>query len=315
MTKIMRIRQYLNRLSLLWYCVLTFMLVLTLFISIASHYGFLNKFGYWIGAILLASALTWLVTKVIALSRQKTLQQNQIKEIEKSLALQKNYIAGILLLNQSMINAQNEKELVDSALEIIAGLVGAKACSFIPLDEIGQSLPAYTFGNLPANDSTIWTDKLTSVDVRQRCKICKINQPAHDDNCPFLDEPMAGDLNLYCISMKKDQKIQGMLNLYIPADIRISEDQISFMEDLLTELSNAIQTIRLRNQELATLRQMQSMNSSKAELSNLLDCLLEGLQNALDVDSACVYVQPLDEWQPEIRLKRGDLQIDDVKIN
>ena len=86
-----------------------------------SQYGFLNRFGYWIGAILLASALSWLVAKVIVLSRQKTIQQKQIEDIEESLAIQKNHIAGILLINQSMINAQNEKELVDSVRGVNSG--------------------------------------------------------------------------------------------------------------------------------------------------------------------------------------------------
>ncbi|MDR3578260.1 MAG: histidine kinase [Anaerolineaceae bacterium] len=273
--------------------------------------GYLHQPLYWFGSILLAVLIAWLAVQLIHLNRQKTVQDRHLKEVEESLASIKNRLSGILLLNHSVISAQDEQELMDSALEIIANLVGAAACSFVPLDEFGQTLPAYTFGILPNEDFKIWPDNLSSPVFRQRCKICKISHSGHDENCPLLSETLQGDFDLYCISMKRDQKILGMLNLYMPVEVRLSEDMTSFIAGLLTELSGAVQTIRLRNQELATLRQMQMMHSSKADLSNLLDCLLEGLQNALEVDAACAYVQSIEEWQSEIRIKRGDLQISD----
>ena len=289
--------------------------MLALLISIGAFSGLLNQGLFWVGAILLAISITWLSGQVIYLTQQKMIQQKHIQEIEAALASLKNRLSGILLLNHTVITAQDEKELMDSTLEIIASLVGAAACSFVPLDDFGQTMPAYTFGNLPADDPNTWPENLASPILRQRCKICKISHPAHDDNCPLLSGSSGEDFNLYCISMKRDQKIQGMLNLYLPASGNLSDDLISFLEDLLAELSGAVQTIRLRNQELATLRQMQSMHTAKADLSNLLDCLLEGLQNALEVDTASVYVQSVDEWQSEIRIKRGDFQIDDILMD
>jgi two-component system, NarL family, nitrate/nitrite sensor histidine kinase NarX len=314
-TDIMRISQRFLRLSTFWLRILTFVLMLAFMILIGGLMGLLSRFLYGIGSVLVAVSIAWLVGKVRNLTHQETIQENQIRDVEKSLAGMKNRLSGLLRLNHHIINAQDEKELMDSTLEVIADLVGATACSFVPLDEFGQTMPAFTFGNVPADADKIWTENLASPVVRQRCKICKISQPTHDDNCPLLSESIEGDFNLYCISMKREQKILGMLNLYLPIEETLSDDQVSFIEDLLAELSSAVQNIRLRNQELATLRQVQMMHSSKADLSNLLDCLLEGLQNALDVDAACVYVQAVDEWQSEIRLKRGDLQVDDDVID
>ncbi len=308
----MRISQYIGRHSILWLRILTFVLVLAFMIFIGGLSRFLTEFLYAIGSILLAVSAAWLTGNVINLTRQQQIHEKQIAEGEGSLASLKNRLSGFVLLNHSVINAQDEQELMDSTLAVVARLVGATAGSFVPLDEFGQTLPAFTFGNLPEIEPKIWSENLSSPIIRQRCKVCKISKPAHDDNCPLLSELIEEDFNLYCIAMKRDQKILGMLSLYLPVELNISNEMTGFLEDFLAELSGAVQAIRLRNQELATLRQMQMMHSSKADLSNLLDCLLEGLQNALEVDTACVYVHPVDEWQSEIRLKRGDLQqVDD----
>jgi hypothetical protein len=77
----------------------------------------------------------------------------------------------------------------------------------------------------------------------------------------------------------------------------------------LTEIALAIETIRLRNQELATLRQIQMVRAPERDLTELLKGLLDGAQQALEADYGMVSLQKDEQGNHQVIFGRGDSHI------
>jgi two-component system, NarL family, nitrate/nitrite sensor histidine kinase NarX len=282
----------------------------TLFLawSLSNEAGFTSiRYFLWLVTLLFAGVLAWLTGQQISLLKKQEELQKDIMNIQEGYPEVQHRLKGVLRLNQSLVNAQDEKGLMDTALEVIANLVGANAVTFVPMDEWGQPLSPYTYGDMPEPMLRAWANHLVAPGVRERCRVCKIKHALPDSDCPMLEGQFSRAVHIYCLPLRRGERMLGMLNLHIPADNTLSQDLLTFLDGLLHDISIAIQSVRLRNQELNTLRQLQMMRTTKADLSVLLEGLLEGLQQVIDVDFAMIDVKAVDPWQGGVLVQKGFL--------
>ncbi|MRS05288.1 hypothetical protein EG832_19045, partial [bacterium] len=129
---------------------------------------FLANLIYWAVAILLAAGLAFLT---VVLIEQSNLQKPGNPLNVENESLQKR-LDGMVRLNQLLIAAQDEKEMVEKALEIISSVVSSTGASFIPYDEWGQPLKTYVYGAQVSSGLQFWEAQLTSPVIRDRCRDC-----------------------------------------------------------------------------------------------------------------------------------------------
>jgi two-component system, NarL family, nitrate/nitrite sensor histidine kinase NarX len=257
--------------------------------------------------MLFAGILAWLVGQQVTLhKKQDDLQQNFGNIREDFPELQRR-LDSVLQLNHNLLDAQDEKGLMDTALEVISNLVGASAVTFVPMDEWGQPLSAFTFGDMPDTMLRAWADHLVSPAVRDRCRTCRVKHALPESNCPMLEGQFSRAVSIYCLPLRRGERTLGMLNLHLPAGSSISKDLMIFLEGLLQEVALAIQTVRLRNQEFNTLRQLQMMRPTKSDLSVLLDSFLEGFQQVIEVDFVLIQIRAVEPWQSGKQVQKGSL--------
>jgi two-component system, NarL family, nitrate/nitrite sensor histidine kinase NarX len=257
--------------------------------------------------LVFAGVLAWLVGEQLKLLKTKEELQQKFDEVQENFPEIQRRLEGVLKLNHSLLEAQDEQGLMDTALEIIANLVSASAVTFVPMDEWGQALPAYTYGDMPNTMLTAWANHLISPAVRDRCRTCQLKHALPESNCPMLEGQFSRAISIYCLPLRRGERLLGMLNLHLPAGSVVAQDLIVFLEGLLHEVALAIQTVRLRNQELNTLRQLRMMRTSKADLPVLLENLLEGLQQVIEVDFALIQIKGVEPWQSGAQVRKGFL--------
>ncbi len=260
---------------------------------------------FWLAAVLLAGAASWGVFAWQTAIRQRDGLKQQLQSLEEHLPAAQRRLDAVLRINCSLVDAQDEKGLMDSALPVISELLAAKAVTFVPMDEWGQPLSAFTYGDLPDPMLKAWADHLITERVRQQCAQCERLVAPPDVACPILEEPFSHTVTIHCLPLMRGERMLGMLNVHLPVDADFTQEDRDFLEGLLNEIGLAVQTIRLRNQELTTLRQLQMLRASKADLSALLESLLDGLQRALNVDFALLTVIKVDQWQSGLQLQKG----------
>jgi two-component system, NarL family, nitrate/nitrite sensor histidine kinase NarX len=273
-----------------------------------------RSFILWLVTFIFASALAWLTGQQLILHKKQEELQKNIGNIQDDFPEVKRRLDGVLRLNHSLLNAQDEKALMDTALEVIATLSGASAVTFVPMDEWGQPLVPYTYGDMPETMLRAWANHLVAPAVRDRCRVCKVKHALPDSDCPMLDGQFSRSVSIICLPLRRNDRMLGMLNLHLPAETTISKNLLVFLEGLLHEIALAIQSVRLRNQELNTLRQLQMVRTSKAELSVLLESLLEGLQQVMDADFVLIRIKAVEPWQNGVEVQKGSLPWMDESI-
>ncbi|HHY89050.1 MAG TPA: GAF domain-containing sensor histidine kinase [Chloroflexi bacterium] len=214
-------------------------------------------------------------------------------------------LRGTMQLNHLLVNARHENELIEQSLPVFAGMTGAFAASFVPIDEWGQPLPVHTYGNLPAPVLRGWAEHLAATSASQQCRQCEARASIHSGPCPLRSNPLANPYDIHCFPAWRGERMIGMLNLYVQTGRVFQPEQRENIESLLQEMALAVEILRLRNQEVATLRNINLLRSPDSELSTLLERMITGVREAMGLDGVYLEVLPEGDRHPGLKLRSG----------
>ena len=236
--------------------------------------------------------------------------QERLLQADRQRAEEARRSDTLLRLNRGLVEAQDEHALMDTALSAITGLVGALGCSFVPVDEWDQPLPAFTYGQMPEPVLRAWSAHLATGMLRDRCANCSVLE-SMPGGCPLHPEPVGDALTVYCLPLSGTKESSprklGVLHLYLPFGRPLDPSMRKFLDSLLIEIATAYETFRIRSQEISTLRQLQMLHAPENDLAASLGSLLDGLKSALD--ASCVLVRlraSADERLSNLTVQRGD---------
>jgi two-component system, NarL family, nitrate/nitrite sensor histidine kinase NarX len=240
--------------------------------------------------------------------RDQRLLEQRLSEHEARAQDVERRLSSVIHLNSQLMEAEDEQGLVETALNVVSNLTGALASSFVPLDELGEPLSAIVHGSLPQPILKAWAEHLASQLVRKTCGKCQELHADAGQVCPLLQGPFADAFSVYCLPMTRGQRAYGLLNIYFGPHTELSPETRNFLEGLLVEMGNAIQVLRLRGQELATVRQLQLARANRAGLTTALELVLENLRTSFEMDGAWLRADPLREHQGEIEVRQGSTE-------
>ena len=189
---------------------------------------------------------------------------------------------------KKILETHTEKELLDVVLQSGIEMIGAEGASFVPYDEWGQSLPATTLGKVPVPVLQSWAKSLSSPRTRQECKKCKTFHGS--TNCILISQDVEQPKNVYCFPLKSADREVGVLNFYFSNADVIDLSAKKYFAELLDSSGQILENMHTRDQEIAALLYLQTVNSPKSDLTISLNSLLENVQHALDVDYAFLYL-------------------------
>ena len=290
--------------------------------------------GYWLLALGLllvgaSGAAALYYRAALRASEQRARQEQQeLAEARAHLEQAQDRVHAVQQLNRSLAEASagqmDSQGLMDAALATITHLAGALGCSYVPVDEWRQALPAFTYGQLPEPVLGAWAAQLASGMLRERCGSCTVLHST-PGACPLHPAQLGGILTVYCIPQSPTSLDQlagpvpgadetprhaGVLHLYLPAGRSIDAEQYAFLSDLLTQVALAFEAARLRQQEQSTLRQLQMLRTPEGDFAASVEILLRGLVQALEVDFALLRVRSTpDERQSNLNVQVGDFSI------
>jgi two-component system nitrate/nitrite sensor histidine kinase NarX len=240
-------------------------------------------FTFWLSVVL--AALAALLTELFFRLRQDRLRLlNQVSQVQKQADEASQRLATVFHLSKKFVEANDEAEIITQLLKISIDLVGARGASFVPIDERGQPIAAVSQGELPFPALDAWVEYLASPTIRQRCNACE-NHGRVMTVCPLLQGPYADVIGLYCLPLKLGEREIGVLNLYMPDSEGLDAGGQDFLMAMLDETALALESVRLRQRELAALRQMQSVRR-KTDMTGMLTSLLADVQSNLESDFA-----------------------------
>jgi two-component system, NarL family, nitrate/nitrite sensor histidine kinase NarX len=240
------------------------------------------------------SVLAFLIAQVFQRSIQERRQIREQLETQVRMAEQANQrLAAVFRLRKQFIEASEENEIIDWLLRLSVEAAGGRGGSFVPLDEHGQPLAAYGYGDAPPPVTEAWVEYLASPAVRDRCKVCE-NYNHLSTSCPLLKGPFADAVGIYCLPVRRGEREFGVLNLYLVDADKLGIETRMFLQSLVDETAVGLEGVWLRKRELSALRQLQSVRQ-KSDLTSLLSGLLENVQTTLEADFAFLVVRSSGE--------------------
>lgn len=260
--------------------------------------------------LVLSALAAWMCGMVINTSRRQREIQRRLDQSEEQLGAVRAILDGTQQLNEALLDANSETEIMEIALKTITELTQAGGASFVPLDEWGRPLPAHSYGGLPQTILQAWTEHLAGQETREACRACRTHQATAGSTCPLACGPSGDQPAITCIPIQRGDRLVGMVNIYAPPAADVNEIMMRYLTGLMNEAVLAVDAIRLRNRELAVLRQAEGGGSPRMNLSALLLGLLEGLQHSAEVQAVRLESRPtLAGWHAPVLLEAGKSEL------
>jgi two-component system nitrate/nitrite sensor histidine kinase NarX len=252
-------------------------------------------------AVGLAAVAIFFAGGFLSLQSERLRLQKRVSEVESQALKTNQRLSTVLRLSQKFVEANDEREIIEQVIALSSELVGAVAASLVPLDERGQPLAAVSYGDLPAPLLGAWVEYLASPGVRHTCGTCD-HYGTLMRSCPLLEAPLtdvlksAPPVEIYCLPLRRGDREFGVLNLYLPTGHKLDSDTQVFLKAILDETSLALESIRLRQRELAALSQLRAVNQ-RTDLTGLLQNFLEQVKETLDADFSYLVLKKMNHTE------------------
>jgi len=96
---------------------------------------------------------------------------------------------------------------------------------------------------------------------------------------------------IQCFPIHRGQKKLGIINLFLSPAKTLDDEQRIFLAGLLDEIGITVENLRMRSQELATLRQVQMIHGPNSERYIALSGLLAGISPVVGADWLAIYAR------------------------
>lgn len=243
--------------------------------------------GLWvIFWMLLAAALGWLAADWVLRAHR---DRKKLAQLQNLLQTNQEKQHALLTLSAQMLQAEDENQIIQTVLPLAHQVSGALAVSFVPFDERGYPLSAFSVGTLPQNTLNLWAEYLASHDVRQKCNFCQVRHAQRPHPCPLLDNPVIENLpqidDVHCIPVLLRERQLGILNLYYAANTQPNVETHNLLVIIADTMALGLERLHLRRREFFTMQQIQNAYL-KNDAASVLRSLLENIQRHFSADYA-----------------------------
>lgn len=253
----------------------------------------------WIG-------LTWIIRAVTAREKTETDLQRAYAELERT----HRQLQTIHEIGRRVTNAADIQELFGLAARTPVELLNA----------IGSAVVTFEGSSNRANVEMTWGlgEPAASALRRraqvglpaERCAHCRPLTAKVTDDCPLLN-PLnaagcAGDIRrVVCLPLARaDERRLGVIVTYVREEAAPPNQQLNLLNILAAEITGALEGVRLRAREVATLYAVDRATHDRQDLNGLLERVLETAMAGWGVSAgAILLVDETGTW--DIRARRG----------
>jgi two-component system, NarL family, nitrate/nitrite sensor histidine kinase NarX len=189
-------------------------------------------------------------------------------------------LTAALKITRLFIEAREEQEIIETLLNLSLEITGAMGISFVPLDEHGKAIATVRRGDFPFPVPDAWLEYLASPTVRRDCAHCTTYE-AHSQTCALLHGPFSDALGLYCFPLRYDQQDFGIMNIYLPAPMKLEGRTKAFLNSIVDATALALEGERLRQRELSTLSSFRNVRE-KQDIFVTLSGMIENLSKSFN---------------------------------
>lgn len=257
---------------------------------------------------LVGPALAWWALTSLRRSAQETESAEKALRLAHTELQEANQRLEFLIsVSRSLSQAKDEDALADVMLDLPLTVVPAVGCSLVRFDEQEQPKLALHRGDLDPQVFETWIMHLSSPELNQACQHCATRWAVDSTSCPLID-PLVKDSpvrKVYCLELKRGGRQFGVLNIYLSSLESPTAREEELLETMGLEMSLALESMRLRSLELATLYRLQhsrKLQDLHAELTDVVGHVVE----ALDAGGGILFLTDASTEDLQLVAQSGD---------
>jgi len=235
----------------------------------------------------LIASVIWLFWRYIYPHTKEYLLDQKIQAAEKRVKIMNQRMDAVFRVNQISVDAIEENEVVEVALQLVVELTGVQGATFVPLDDHSQPIASNSFGVKPGPELDAWIEYLASPAIHTLCDACKDYKAI--GTCPLLHKRFSEEICLLCFPLRRGDHKFGVLNLYMPKKDRLDPDSKKFLQALSDEIALALDSVRLRRREIASLNELQGVRG-KTDINEILPAMMENICSSFESEYARLVV-------------------------
>lgn len=267
------------------------------FLTQVLFYGIVGPFLAW-----------WALTSLLRQVRETEMAERALQQTHERLRKANERLSFLIRVNRRLAEADDEEPLIETILALPEEVVPVAAVSLVRLDERGQPLPPRFRGNLDPEIMDAWAAHIANAQAGQACATCQTQSADLLTPCSLLHAvpATAGVQELFCLSLARDQRRYGVLNIYLREEQRLTDNERSLLQAMAREITLALESNALRTQELLMLSRMQQTHwwrDVQAQLTGVLQHTIE----ALEADGGAFSLDPLPPGERTLDVTVGEI--------
>ncbi len=231
-------------------------------------YGVTGIVVAWIG-------LTWLARAVARQEQAEADLRHAYADLERT----HRQLQIIHEVGRRVTNAVDVQELLDIAARMPVELLGARGTTVITFDrERGRANLEIAWGMSDAAVRAL-RHRIQTDFPAERCARCRPLTAQINEDCPLLTSLQDADCadgirRIACLPLGRGRERMGIVAAYLGEGEPPSADRINLINILATEITSALEGVRLRARQMATLYAVDQVTQEYQDLDALLERVL-----------------------------------------
>lgn len=262
-------------------------------------YGVTGILVAWIG-------LTWIIRAVAAREKSETDLRQAYADLERT----NSQLQTIHEIGRRVTDAADIQELLDLAARTPVELLNALGSTVITFEQNSGRVNLEMTWGLGEPAVTALRRRLEAGLPAEICAHCRPLTAKVTEDCPLLS-PLsaagcAGDIRqVVCLPLaRSDERRLGVIATYMREEAAPPEQQLHLLNILAAEITAALEGVRLRARQMATLYAVDRATQDRQDVNGLLERVLETTMTGWGVSAgAILLVDETGTW--DVRAHRG----------
>ncbi len=232
-------------------------------------YGFTGSVAVWY-------VLGWLAQSA---TRQEQIEA-ELRDAYQSLAETHRQLLAVHEMGREIASAEDMQRVLELAAQAPTHLAHATGAAVLTFDEEKDRLRLDIAWGLSEAHVRTLRERAEAGIPAERCRTCEPLKARVSSDCPLFEgmQELAraqGIQSLVCLPITRDQKREGIITAYFPSPDGPPEEQVRWLNIVATEIAAALDGLRLRERQMATLYAVENLTQGQQELTEVLHQVLE----------------------------------------
>ncbi len=207
----------------------------------------------------LGSLLAWLgISWIAAAAGRQAEAEAQLRAAYQELEASHQKLLALQELGQRVANARDRQAVLELAARAPLQLAGANASTVVSFDEQNNRLTLDMAWGLSDAYLRALRARIEAGIAAERCRSCATLKTGLSGDCPLFDGLQSvaraeGIGSLFCLPIVSEQERISVVSAYFPSADGPPEDQIRLLNILGRVIAAALESLRTRERQIATL--------------------------------------------------------------